>query len=118
MCSGNQIVISPQGLIGVCHEGIGEKRTFVSNINDNGFNFYANQDINSWAKRSPFNMLECIECEALGICGGGCPYGAMLKTGSIHEVDKRFCVHSKETLEWLIWDLFDKVKQEYETTVS
>lgn len=52
---------------------------------------------------------ECLSCPALAVCGGGCPYGAMLKYGSIWNIDRRFCIHSKEALEWLIWDLYDKV---------
>lgn len=40
--------------------------------------------------------------EALGICGGGCPASAELKTGSRWNVDERIYSHSKLTLEWLI----------------
>ena len=52
---------------------------------------------------------ECLSCPALAVCDGSCPYDAMLKYGSIWNIDRRFCIHSKEALEWLIWDLYDKV---------
>jgi uncharacterized protein len=110
---GNQMVISPLGEIGICHEGLGERRTFVGSINED-FDFYNNIQIKEWANRSPATTQECKKCSALGICGGGCPYGAMLRYGNINEVDRRFCVHSKDTLEWLIWDLYGKIKTRME----
>jgi uncharacterized protein len=105
---GKQIVISPTGEIGICHEGLGERRTFIGSLNED-FDFQTNPHVQKWAYRSPATMPECVDCPALGMCGGGCPYGAMLRYGSIHDIDKRFCVHSKDTLEWLVWDLYDKV---------
>jgi len=105
---GGQIVVSPDGRVGICHEGLGERRTFVGSIMDEDFEFSKCPGVCEWVSRSPINQPECHDCEALAICGGGCPYGAMLKYGSIWDIDRRFCVHSKETLEWLIWDLYDK----------
>lgn len=105
---GSQIVISPLGEIGICHEGLGERRTFVGSIHKE-FDYYNNDQVKEWARRSPATMPECQDCEALGICGGGCPYGAMLRYGSMWDVDKRFCVHSKGALNWLIWDLYDQM---------
>jgi len=54
-------------------------------------------------------MPECHSCEALGVCGGGCPMYAEDLGGSIWSLDKRFCIHAKMTLEWMIWDLYDKI---------
>lgn len=104
---GRQLVVSATGKLGICHEGLGESKTFVGSI-DGDFNFYENDQVQEWAQRSPFLTEECLSCKALGMCGGGCPFGAMLRYGSIWDIDKRFCVHSKETLEWLIWGLYDK----------
>jgi uncharacterized protein len=106
---GSQMVISPEGRIGICHEGLGERKFFMGSILE-PYIFEQSPLAQEWASRSPASMPACFECEALGICGGGCPYGAMLKHGSIWELDKRFCSHSKETLEWLIWDLFEKIE--------
>lgn len=92
-----------------CHEGLGERHTFVGSLWDKNFDFYNNPTVNEWAIHSPINQEECLSCPALAVCGGGCPYGAMLKYGSIWNIDRRFCIHSKEALEWLIWDLYDKV---------
>lgn len=106
---GNQIVIAPDGAIGVCHEGLGEVGQFTDSIMRDDYNFVDDVRVKKWANRTPFNNPECLDCEALGICGGGCPYGAKLRGGSIFDIDRRFCVHSKMIFEWLIWDLYSHV---------
>lgn len=103
--TGNQVVCSPSGQIGVCHEGIGLKNFFFANISSD-FDFHNNPILKEWSGRSPLTMPQCFDCPAIGICGGGCAYGAYLRNGSIWSVDDRFCVHSLETLEWMIWDLY------------
>lgn len=106
--TGNQIVCSPEGRLGVCQEGIGAKNFFFANVSQD-FNFHDNTVIQDWNKRSPLNMPQCFDCQAIGICGGGCTYGAWLRNGSIWSVDDRFCTHSLLTLEWLIWDIYKKI---------
>lgn len=107
---GNQIVIAPDGDIGVCHGFVGEKKYFPTSVYDNDFDISNDKDFREWSMRSPLNMPECQDCPALGICGGGCPYQSELEMGSIWALDKRFCVHAKMTLEWLIWDLFKQTQ--------
>lgn len=108
LATGSQIVCSPDGQIGVCHEGIGLKDFFFGKISKD-FSFHDNPTINEWKKRSPLCMPQCLDCSALGLCGGGCAYSAYVKNGSIWSIDDRFCPHSLLTLKWLIWDLFDKI---------
>ncbi len=103
---GNQIVIAPDGDIGICHGFVGKKKYFPTNVYDDDFDINSDKDFKEWSMRSPLNMPECQNCPALGICGGGCPYQSELEAGSIWTVDKRFCVHAKMTLEWLVWDLY------------
>ena len=59
-----------------------------------------------WARLSPLLTEACQSCEALGICGGGCPMNAERTTGSLDGLDARFCVHAKNTLQWLVWDVY------------
>jgi uncharacterized protein len=106
--AGAQIVCSPDGKLGICHEGIGAKNFFFEKVS-NDFKFHENLVIKEWKMRTPLNMPQCWDCSALGICGGGCTYGAWLRNGSIWSIDDRFCIHSLMTLEWLIWDLFEKL---------
>jgi len=106
---GNQIVIAPKGEIGVCHGYIGSKKYFFSSLQAKDLtDLTKDKDLKEWSLRSPLNMKECEGCFALGICGGGCPLSAEYETGSIWGLDKRFCIHAKVILEWLIWDLYDK----------
>jgi len=107
---GNQIVVAPDGDIGVCHGFTPQKKYFPTNVYDNNFDIKTDATFAEWSMRSPINMPECQNCPALGICGGGCPFQAEIEEGSIWALDKRFCVHAKMTLEWLIWDLLDQMQ--------
>jgi uncharacterized protein len=72
-----------------------------------------------WNKRTPLNIPECQGCYALGICGGGCPFNARKQYGTIWDIEERFCIHAKKTLEWLVWDFFDNnIKTKLEQGVS
>lgn len=105
---GGQIVIAPNGRVGICHGCLFDKQYFVSNINDEEFVAINDENFIEWSKLTPLNNEECYSCPALGICGGGCPINAMnLKPeNTIHSIDERFCVHSKKTLEFFINDLY------------
>ena len=105
---GKQVVILPNGRIGVCHAYSGTGEFFVNP--DSDFDPFEHPFWKEWSRRSPLNMPKCYDCKALTICGGGCPHNADLNNGSIWEIDEGFCVHAKDTLTWLIWDLYDQAK--------
>lgn len=109
---GGEIAISPDGFVGVCHGAVGQKHWFVPLTPE--IDPLTHPYWTEWRTRSPFNMPQCLDCVALGICGGGCPYEAFLKKGTIWGLDERFCVHSKITLEFLIKDLWEKMKTKTE----
>jgi hypothetical protein len=44
--------------------------------------------------------------------GGGCALNAKANGKSIWDLDERFCIHAKATLEFLIWDLFEQIKKD------
>ena len=106
--AGSQIVVVPDGSVGICHGCLSDKKYFVTDIYDTTFRASENQTFIEWSQLSPVNRDECLSCPALGICGGGCPINAMhLKKGNtIHSIDERFCAHSIKTLEFLIRDLY------------
>jgi uncharacterized protein len=115
----NQIVIAPDGAIGICHIQLGTRTDFTGNVHDPAFDPAHDPVFMEWNKRTPLNMRECQDCYALGICGGGCPFNARKQYGSIWNIEERFCVHAKKTLEWLVWDFFDnKIKIKLEQGVS
>ncbi|MDD3746881.1 MAG: FibroRumin system radical SAM peptide maturase [Anaerostipes sp.] len=106
--AGGQIVIAPNGQVGICHGCLHDKKYFVADIWNDDFDATKDKNFIEWSQLTPINKEECQDCPALGICGGGCPINAMnLKNGNtIHDLDERFCVHSKMTLEFLIKDLY------------
>lgn len=106
---GGQIVIAPDGQVGICHGYLGSRKHFTTTVDDTTFDPQKDPIFMEWSRRSPLNMDICRKCPALGICGGGCPLNADFEEGSIWGLDKRFCVHCKTTLEWLIWDLYKQM---------
>lgn len=106
---GLQIVVSPDGKIGVCQAFCGEKKFFVDEPFET-FEPEINPFWREWRKRSPFTNEVCKGCIALGNCGGGCPYNAYRIKGAIDALDERFCIHAKATTNFLINDLWEKQK--------
>lgn len=106
--AGGQLVFSPDGRVGICHEMLAEKENFVTTVFDNNFNAKEHPLWQKWANLTPINCDECTSCEALGICGGGCPVNARLRNPEkgLHVVDERSCIHAKSTLKFLIEDLY------------
>lgn len=111
--SGGQIVIAPDGQVGICHGCLNNKQYFVSDVNDDKFNAIKDANFIEWAQLTPVNKNECLDCDALGICGGGCPINAMhlKQENTIHSIDERFCIHAKKTLEFLIKDLYRVISE-------
>ncbi len=103
--TGAQLAISPDGSLGICHEGVGCKNFFFGKVSSD-FVFADNPLIQEWGKRSPLTMPQCIDCPSLGLCGGGCAYSAYLRHGTIWSVDDKFCKHSLAVLDWLVWDVY------------
>ncbi len=103
---GNQIVLAPNGDIGPCQGFLTSRKYYTMNI-DKFPDLQKDSSFKEWKDRYAVNMDECLDCEALGICGGGCPYSSYVNKGSIWEVDERICDHNKTFLNWLLWDLHD-----------
>ncbi|MDR3110998.1 MAG: FibroRumin system radical SAM peptide maturase [Planctomycetaceae bacterium] len=108
---GSQVVFAPSGQVGICHGYLADKKYFPTTVDDVHFIPSANPVFLEWAERTPLRMDKCQDCDALGICGGGCPMNADRTKGSIFDLDKRFCIHAQKTLEWLVWDLYDNANK-------
>ena len=106
---GHQLVVAPDGRIGVCQDFIKPRTYFSRSVYDNDHHDLIDDLFADWRDRSPFFMPQCMDCPALGICGGGCPASAELKTGSRYNRDERACYHSKQILEWLVWGAYAKL---------
>ena len=109
--SGSQVVITPDGSVGICHGCLADRKYFVTDINSR-FRADQNSVYLDWCSLTPLNRDDCLACEALGICGGGCPINAerLHEGNTIHSLDERFCIHAKKTLSFLISDLYRVIK--------
>ena len=103
--SGNQIVVLPDGSVGVCQGQIGEKAAAITHVNDLSADVGVSDVVKQWMARSPINMNEFRDCPAIGICGGGCPINARDVYGGFSRLDERFCVHTLTSLDFLIGDI-------------
>lgn len=106
--TGAQLAISPDGSLGICHEGVGCKNFFFGKVSPD-FIFADDPLVQEWGRRSPLTMPQCFSCPSLGLCGGGCAYSAFLRHGTIWAIDDKFCKHSLTVLEWLIWDIYSRM---------
>lgn len=106
--TGAQLAISPDGSLGICHEGVGCKNFFFGKVSKD-FVFADHPLIQEWGRRSPLTMFQCFSCPSLGLCGGGCAYSAYLRHGTIWAIDDKFCKHSLAVLEWLVWDVYSRM---------
>ncbi|MEG2095191.1 MAG: radical SAM protein [Alistipes sp.] len=88
---GRQIAIAPNGDVGICHEHIMDKKHFITTIDDMHFDPKESPEYRMWNKRSPLYIDSCLNCIALGVCGGGCVINSERKHNSIFIPDPRFC---------------------------
>ncbi|MEY8461115.1 FibroRumin system radical SAM peptide maturase [Eggerthellaceae bacterium 24-137] len=107
--SGGQILFAPDGRIGICQGLMAESENYVADIWDEAFDANTHPFWRKWASLVPLNEESCLDCVALGICGGGCPVNARAASPDrgLHCIDSRSCIHAKKTLEFLIKDLYE-----------
>lgn len=105
-CSGcgNQIVLKPNGKIGVCQLYSSDEKFFIDPPS-NEIKLEEHEFWKEWVSRAPLNIKECYLCPALSTCGGGCPASAERIYGTIWNLDEYMCEFNKSILEWMIWDL-------------
>ena len=99
----NQLAIKPNGDVCICHGYLKTDKYVIGNINEISIETIMRSDeIEFWKHRNTLNNKECLKCEALYVCGGGCAIQAEALFGSRSEIDKPFCIHSKSALNWLL----------------
>jgi uncharacterized protein len=89
---GGQIVMRPDGKIGICHAGILQDEEQWQYPEDIG-TFSQNPIFMRWLRRSPLFMKKCyLECAYFSRCPGGCPYWVEEATGSMYEPSDDSCM--------------------------
>lgn len=119
---GGQVVITPSGRVGPCQAflGVDDNQYFPLDVRQlaakgdllSSATIYEEPLFAEWLHRFPLNMSRCADCFAISVCGGGCPYAAMVMEGSIWEIDERVCHQAKNILDWMIWDTYDHMRNE------
>lgn len=104
---GGELAVSPDGTTGPCHNAtIGGEQYFRGNVLDPKFNPERMPNFMEWHARMPINMPGCHGCSFIGLCGGGCPYNALVAKGSIWEKDPQQCWYMEELVNWLLEDVW------------
>lgn len=108
---GGQIALNVDGKLGPCHIMADNNEEIAGHIDDKDIidKIFNGELMRKWCRRSPVNMEQCFDCEAIAICGGGCVDEVFTQGGSFLDLDKQFCEHVKITLEWMIKDLGEKI---------
>lgn len=101
MAYGGQIVIQPDGYVSNCHAS---SRYNVSHLDrcDENFKIQKTALAKSWKKRLPLYNQKCLGCEAISICGGGCPWSITEVKGTPFEKDDTLCIYTKRVFEFLL----------------
>ncbi len=103
----NQLTLKPNGEVTLCHGYCKTSKNVLGNIYNNSIEeLIQNPNTEVWTKLSPICREECLNCEAMYLCGGGCAVQAENLFGDISEIDKCFCVHSKESLKWILYKIY------------
>jgi len=105
--SGNNINIDALGEIGPCKSFLIMKRIYLKDFS----NFFTNPEIFlQFMKRLTLTNKKCLKCPAIGICGGGCAYKALIEKGDMFDFSKEECEYMNTFLKLFIKDLFEIVK--------
>jgi uncharacterized protein len=102
---GDIFYVSPKGKIYMCDSHLGMRAETELSVGSSLEDIKANHYVQEWFKRQPFNMPECGGCNAISICGGGCPYNAAVTSGSMHNKDEQACRLNGFVLNRIIRDI-------------
>lgn len=92
---GHQLAVFPDGAVGVCQAMrefvIGDLSTDLVILSQR-----MREVAGKWSLRPETSNRECKSCEAFGICGGGCAFGAAMVDGNPLAKDRLLCEYTKE----------------------
>ncbi len=106
----NQLTLKPNGEVTLCHGYCKTSKNILGNIKENSISeliHTSNADL--WTKLPPICRDECLKCEALYLCGGGCAVQSENLFSNITAIDKCFCIHSKDSLKWILTKIYSSL---------
>ncbi len=99
----NQITVQPNGDVCICQGDSRSSDAVIGNIvTDNIKDILNNKNNKKWLEMYTIDRKECMECEAISVCGGGCPVQSEALFGDRKKIDKASCIYYKESLKWLL----------------
>jgi uncharacterized protein len=106
---GSQLVVRPDGKCGPCHALIHDDNYYTLDVFDGALEHALSDSpvFREWASRFPLKMPQCSDCDAVVICGGGCPYEALVRQGTIWAKDERNCVLNKMLITKVVRELLE-----------
>lgn len=108
----NQLVIQPDGNIAFCHASTDYD---IGSVHDSDFRVFGHPDIEKWESVLPIHNPKCQTCPAMSVCGYGCFHHVLELGKSLEDKDSQFCKHTKQVMEFFVWDLWEKSQQELHT---
>ena len=98
-----QFVVMPNGDVTICHGDSNTNRHIVGNIQEIDIASIADSEEGTqWIKRATLYNDDCLSCEALFCCGGGCKQQAQNLFGSREKIDNFHCTYVKGVLKWVL----------------
>lgn len=102
--TGNQVVLKPNGDISICQAFCQSNEDIIGNLEENSLKYIlTNIERNRYYSMLPIYRNECMDCEAIFTCGGGCFWERDINNSG---KDIGFCEHSILIHKWLLEDLY------------
>ncbi len=107
----NQITVQPNGDVCICQGDSRSCKYVIGNINIDEISvMLENNSVAQWTKYYTICRDKCKKCEALFVCGGGCPLQAEALFGSRDKLDDPSCIFYKKFLKWYLQKYYLKLK--------
>lgn len=102
-----QIVVKPNGDLCICHGQFRDNNSTFSDIYQIEFeDIKKNKRLSNWNKFIPINNDNCLKCEALCLCGGGCTLQAQVLFGKNSTRDNAMCIFNKKILHFILVTIY------------
>lgn len=106
-CGENQLVVFPDGNVGVCHVDRDVNRRLPNIMRADCLETLAEHaELSKWKKRTNCNKENCENCEAFFVCGGGCYRQKEIL--NCNENDETFCIYAKRLVGWIMKTMCNK----------
>jgi uncharacterized protein len=100
-----RIVVMPNGEIGVCEGAIGYDGFFFEESNWDELE----KERKKWKQCLPVFDPRCQTCQAVSLCGGGCPLDGYFQDGNLSNYGSIRCQFSKAILDTILYKISENI---------